>query len=364
MELVAYDPFVLEEEAQAEGVTLYDLDELLAAADFVTLHSAVTPESTRIIDADAIAQMKESAVLINVARGRLVDEEALLEGLNSGRLRAAALDVYDHEPPDGKNGLISHPRVLHTPHLGDSTVEAQHAVATQAVTGMLDALRGINYPNALNLPFPAGLDYSHLRPYMLLAQKLGQLQAHMASEPIIHVDVDVRGETVGGLLRPIATALLKGMLRVMGEPAVNDVNAPLLAESRGIELGQALRLEVADYPNLISCRARWEGGERIISGVLFGGDQPRVVQVDNYHLDANPSGVVLIMQNRDVPGVIGQIGTILAAYEVNIGEWRMGRYAPGNEALSFINLDSDPPPEVLAALGKVKPVTFVTVVRL
>jgi D-3-phosphoglycerate dehydrogenase len=364
MRIVACDPYVLEEDGQAQGVTLLDLDDLLAESDFVSLHTAPTPETIGIIDAEALGHMKKGAVLINVARGALVDEEALREALDSGHLRAAALDVYRSEPPPAGHPLLNHPRVLHTPHLGASTAEAQVAVATQVVRQVLDALRGANFVNAINLPYPPDFDYVRLRPYLRLAEKLGRLQCHMAPAPIHRLEVEVRGEGVSDHVRPIATAMVKGVMRVLGHPAANDVNASLLAEAAGITVGQARGLDVADYPNLISCRALWDGGERLISGVLFGGAEPRVVQVDNYHLDANPTGVLLIMQNRDVPGVIGQIGTILAAYEVNIGEWRMGRYEPGGEALSFINLDSDPPPEVLAALRKVKPVTFVTVIRL
>jgi D-3-phosphoglycerate dehydrogenase len=364
MKVIAYDPYVTEETALALDVTLYDLDDLLAQADYVTLHSAQTPDTIAMINAETISMMKEGAILINVARGKLVDEQALRAALDSGKLRAAAIDVYTSEPPPADHPLIGHPKVLHTPHLGASSTEAQRLVATQIVSQVLNALRGTSFENAINLPFPAGLDFNEVRPYMRLAEKIGELQAHMATDAITRIEVEVRGETVNELVRPIAAALLKGLITVIRGVEANLVNAPQFAEAQGIRVSQIQGLDLADYQNQISCRVVWDGGERVIAGVLFGGSEPRIVQVDGYHLDANPTGWVLIMQNRDVPGVIGQIGTILAAYEVNIGEWRMGRYQPGGEALSFINLDGEPPSTVLDALSKVKPVTFVTLLYL
>ena len=364
MDVIAYDPFVDEETALALDVTLFDLDDLLAQADYVTLHTAQTPDTISMINAETLAMMKDGAILINVARGKLVDAQALRAALDSGKLKAAAIDVFVSEPPPPDHPLLGHPKVLHTPHLGASSIEAQRQVATQIVEQVLAALRGTSFDNAINLPFPAGLDFDEVRPYLRLAEIIGELQAHMAPGAIARVEVEVRGDAVTELVRPIGVALLKGLISVIRGVEANFINAPQLAARQGIHVSQTRGLDLADYQNLISCRVLWDGGERVIAGMLFGGSEPRIVQVDGYHLDANPSGWVLIMQNRDVPGVIGQIGTLLAAYDVNIGEWRMGRYQPGGEALSFINLDGEPPPEVLDALGKVKPVTFVTLLNL
>jgi D-3-phosphoglycerate dehydrogenase len=260
--------------------------------------------------------------------------------------------------------LIGLTNVLHTPHLGASTIEAQRDVATQIVDQTLDALRGKDFRNTINMPFHAGPDFATTHPYMELAEKLGVLQAGLAGGPIRRVEMEVRGDTVDRLVRPVAAALLKGLLERSLADQVNYINAPILAEENGISISQTKGISVADYPNLISCQVYWEGGQRLISGVLFGGTRPRIVQVDNYHLDANPEGVVLIMQNQDVPGVIGQVGTILAAYSINIGEWRMGRHQPGNEAMSFINLDSELPPSVVEALEKIPAVIHVKLVKL
>lgn len=363
MEVIAFDPYVSEEVGRKMGILLVDFDDLLAKADFITLHTAATPETEKLINASSIAQMKPGVRLVNAARGKLIDEAALAEALRSGHVAGAALDVFSKEPPQD-NPLIGLANVLHTPHLGASTVEAQTAVASEIVDQVLDALRGEDYRHALNMPIPGGKAFASARPYVSLAEKIGMLHGALAPSAIQQVEIDVSGEDVDVLMRPVATALLKGLLEGTGGSEVNYINAPLMAEDAGISVSQSTGVTDMDYPNLISCRVHWEGGSRTLSGVLFGGSEPRIVQVDNYQLDANPKGYVLILQNRDVPGVIGQVGTILAAYDVNIGEWRMGRAQPGGQALSFINLDNEPPAPVLEALEKVPAITHVKLVLL
>ncbi|MCA9970666.1 MAG: phosphoglycerate dehydrogenase [Anaerolineales bacterium] len=363
MEVVAYDPYISEEVGRQENVTLVDLDELLPQADYVSLHAALTPETTHLINADTLGQMKPGAILINVARGRLVDEQALAAALQTGRLRAAALDVFAEEPPR-HSPLIGLPNVLHTPHLAASSVEAQRDVAIQIVEQVLDALRQHDFRHAVNMPFQAGPGFRAIRPYMALAETLGRLQARLADGPIEQVEVQVNGDAVAEMVRAIAAALLKGLLHGQVDGPLNSINAPLLAEQRGIHITQTTGIDAIDYANLISCRVSWPGGGRLVSGVLFGGSEPRIAQIDRYRLEARPEGVLLFMQNRDVPGVIGQIGTILAAYEVNIGEWRLGRNQPGGAALSCINLDSVPPPAAIDALKNVAAVTMARLVDL
>lgn len=363
MTVVAYDPYVSEQVGRELDVMLVDLDDLLAQSDWITLHTAATPETKNIIDADTIGQMKRGVRIVNAARGKLIDDDALVQALKEGHIAAAAVDVYRQEPPQN-NPLIGMPNVLHTPHLGASTEEAQRAVATEIVDQVLQALRGQDYRNALNMPIPGGAELAGARPYVSLAEKIGVLHGALAQETIEHVEIEVSGEDVDRLVRPVAAALLKGLFQWSGDESINYINAPLIADERGIAVTQTTGVASIDYPNLISCRVRWSGGQRTLAGVLFGGSEPRIVQVDQYQLDANPKGNVLILQNRDVPGVIGQVGTILAAYDVNIGEWRMGRETPGGEALSFINLDNDPPSPVLEALEKISAITQVKLVKL
>ncbi len=365
MTILAYDPFVSEEVAVDTNVTLVDLDDLLADADYVSLHTALLAETEGLIDAESIGQMKDGVIIINVARGRLINDQDLAAALQSGKVAAAAIDVYRQEPPYAENPLLGLPNVLHTPHLGASTAEAQIVVATQMADQVIKALRGADFPNTLNMPFRVGDGgFAAIRPFMELAEKLGVLHSALVPTPIRRVEVEVQGEVVADLVRAIAAGILKGIVEQESALPVNYINAPVIATDQGITISQARGINRLDYPNMITCRVAWAAGQRTLSGVLFGGSKPRIVQVDQYQLDARPEGVVLIMQNRDVPGVIGRVGTILAEYEVNIAEWRLGRDEPGGQALSFINLDSEPPPAVLDALTAIDGLTAVRLVAL
>jgi len=359
MEILAFDPFVSEDVGRETGVTLVDLEDLLSQSDYITLHAALLPDTEKMINQNTIQQMKDGVTLINVARGKLVDESALAEGLKSGKIKAAGMDVYSVEPPGAENPLIGLPNVLHTPHLGASTFEAQHAVATQIVDQVVNALRETDFQNSVNMPFPAGPGFKTIFPYMILAEKLGQLHASLADHPILRIEIEVHGEDVVGLVRAIAAALLKGVLSTSSSTPINYINAPVHANEQGIAISQTRGKNPIDYPNLVSCRVHWEGGENLLAGMLFGGREPRVIRVNNYTLDAKPEGIILLMQNRDIPGVIGQIGTIMAKNGINIGEWRMGRDKPGGEALSVISLDSQPATSVLEELEKIDAVTQV-----
>jgi D-3-phosphoglycerate dehydrogenase len=214
------------------------------------------------------------------------------------------------------------------------------------------------------MPFEVEGGFAAMRPYLILAETLGRLQAGLADKPIQRVEIEAHGDTVGGIVRAVGAGLLKGLLESRSVVPVNYINAPTLAHEAGISTTQTVGLNDLDYPNLVACRALWDGGQRMLSGVLFGGSEPRVVQVDAIRLEARPEGVVLIMQNRDVPGVIGHVGTLLAAHGVNIGEWRLGRDKPGGTALSFINLDSQPSEAVLGELRAIEGVTQAKVVTL
>lgn len=362
MNVLAYDPYVSEAVGRNMGVTLVDLDDLFAQSDYITLHSVLTKETEKIINAQSISTMKDGAVIINVARGKLIDEQALAEGLASGKIKAAAVDVFSSEPPLD-NPLVGLANVLHTPHLGASTEEAQRNVALEIVEQVVDVLRGVDYRNALNVPFRTGPDFAKMRPYMGLAEKLGVLQQALADGPITRIEVEVTGEGMEEMVRAVAAALLKGVL-AHKYPEANVINAPLFAQEAGIRMEQGYGLRPTDYTHQITCVVHWQGGSRLIAGVLFGNDESRIVQVDGYRIEARPEGTLLFMQNKDVPGVIGQVATLLATYNVNIAEWRLGRTAPGGEALCFVNLDGTPPAAVLDAIGQAPAVTQVKLVQL
>ena len=358
MTVIAYDPYVSEDVARALDVTLVDLEDLWPQADLITLHTAATPETVNMINADSIAQMKDGAIIINVARGTLIDEAALAAALDSGKLAGAAIDVFRNEPPAKAHPLIGHPKVTHTPHLGASSVEAQRNVAIQVVDQVLDALRGTEVRHAVNASFSFGPSFTAARPFIDLAEKLGLLQYHIAADKIERVEIEVVGEALAGLVRPIAASFLKGMVMLCAEERgfdreVNIINAPVVADKLGIHVAQRRGLsDDIEYTNFITCRIFWAGEDEphTVTGTVLGGKYPRVVKISRFFVEGLPKGVVLLLRNHDIPGVIGQIGTLLAAYNVNIAAWQMGRTAPGGEALSFINLDEMPPSPLLNAI--------------
>lgn len=354
MHVIAFDPYIPEERAAALQIELVpDLDELYARADILSLHVPLTRETHRLINREAFAKMKPGVILVNTARGAVVDEEALLEALNSGRVAGAALDTFSEEPPRSPTlqALIAHERVVAVPHLGGSTREAQRLISRQIAQQVLDALGGRDYRNVVNLPFPEGADYRSLSPFMRLAEVLGSLQMQLVRGRIHRVEIDVRGEHLRSAIRPLGVALLKGLLTPILGDAVTFVNAPMLAQERGIQIVEAEQRLLGAYAQAIACRVHSTKETRLIVGALFAGE-PRIVQVDDFPMEALPRGALLVMRSRDVPGVIGRVGTLLGEHGINIAEWRLGRDRPGGTALSFINLDHPAPPAVLEALRR------------
>jgi D-3-phosphoglycerate dehydrogenase len=358
MNVIAYDPYVDDAAMRGSEVMLVDLDELLARADFISLHAPLTDETKRLIGVDEILQMKDGVYLINTARGALIDEEAVAVGVKTGKVAGAAVDAFTREPPIG-SPLLGLPNVITTPHLGASTREALSAIAIEIVQQTLDALRGLDYRQVVNLPFVGGVEFKAIRPHLVLAEKIGSLHRQLARGEVKRVEVEAHG-SFAGLIKPLTMALLKGLL---GERA-NYINAPALAAECGIAVTQARGLPLVDYPNLLSCRVGWEAGSRLVAGTLFANEEARIVQMDGFRLDGLPVGTVLVMTNDDVPGVIGRVGTLLGARAINIAEWRLGRDRPGGRALSFINLDDDVPPGVLAELRSLPGIADARVVRL
>lgn len=364
MTVIAFDPYISDEVARELKVTLVELDELLERSDFISLHTALTSETRGLINSEAIARMKPGVRLVNCARGALVDEMALVDALCSRHIAGAALDVYADEPLPPDSPLRELPDVVLTPHIAASTLEAQRDVGTQIVDQVLAALRGEDFRNAVNMPVVDAGIFRMLSPYLTLAEKLGSLQMQLAEGRVKRVEVEFQGEEVADHVKPLTVALLKGLLDPITDTPVNYISAPHLAMQRGISVSETRGLPTPNYANLLSCRVLWEDGERLISGSLLGHEFPRVVQIDTFRIDAQPEGIVLIMESIDTPGVIGRVGTLLGAHDINIAEWRLGRVAPGGQALSFINLDLPAPAEVLAKLVQLENVTRVRQVRL
>jgi D-3-phosphoglycerate dehydrogenase len=356
MKVVAYDPYLGAELADEIRVELTDLDRLFEEADVVTLHTPLTDETEGMVDAERLARMKPGGWLVNCARGGLVDERAVAAALSDGRLAGAAFDVYEEEPPEG-SPLLGLANVVLTPHLGASTIEAQRDVSVQVVDQVLNALQREEYRNAVNLPFVTG-DLLELRPWLDLAERLGRLGISLAPGQLKSVELETRGPEVEPHARSLIVALLRGVLTPALGDGVNYVNAAHLAAERGIAVRRTARASAAEYANLLGCRIRTEEGVRSVAGTLFH-SHPRAVEIDGYHLDAPPEGHALLVWNRDVPGVIGRVGTLLGDARVNIAEWRLGRVAPGETALAFINVDNPVPAETIQALEAIEGVTAV-----
>lgn len=349
MKVQVYDPYVNESQIQGMQVKLVGLDVLLANADIVSLHCAATPETRHLINLEALTQMKHGALLINTAHGSIVDEQALLSVLDSGRLGGAALDVFAREPHP-ENRLLNHPKVLHTPHLGDSTVEAQHDLGVMIVQQVLDALRGVDYRNVVNMPVIDGQPFPVMLPYLRLAEGIGRLHYHMADGDIRRVLVELKGEEFRDLVKPMTVALLKGLLTPILGDQVNYVNAPILAHDRGIYTNQVKGLDSTDYKNLLSCQVQSLHSEMVVAGALFNHTDPHVVQIDEYRTDFPLEGTILIIGSYDIPGVIGRVGLFLAENNINIADWRTGRAERGGQTLSMATLDEPLPDEILEAL--------------
>jgi len=353
MTVIAYDPYIAEEIAERIHVELVgELDELLSRADFITVHTPLNNETRGMVAADEIAKMKDGVRIVNAARGGIIEERALYDGLTSGKIAGAALDVYSSEPPKTEllEKLNALPNVVNTPHIGASTYESQQGVAVQIAQQVLDALRGDNYQNVANMPFAEGVDYRSLAPYMILAEKIGALQMQLIHGRVGRVEVEYRGEELEPHTKLLTVGLLKGMLAPILSETVNYVNAPRMAADRGILVSQARHPAAEDYINVILCRVTSDKESRLIGGALFLRTEPRIVLIDNIRLDAAADGWTLVMTSHDEPGVMGLVGTMLGEHGVNIAHWHMGREEQGGKQISIINIDSPADKAVLEAI--------------
>ncbi|MBZ0287228.1 MAG: phosphoglycerate dehydrogenase [Anaerolineae bacterium] len=350
MTVLAYDPYLSEEQVSDERILLVGLKELLSRSDFVSIHVAATRETSRLFDAETIAQMKPGARLINTSHGGVLDESAVAQALKDGHLAGVAVDVYAEEPPYN-SPLVGLDNVIHTPHIGDNTVEATQDVSTQIVQQVLDALRGVDYRNVVNMPFMPGVDFESTRPYLRLAECIGTMLHTLARNPVRRVAVEYRGDEIGGLVKPLTVALLKGLLMPILGDKVNYINAPVLAAERGMQVTQTKGLKTGDYANLVSCQVTLEDGEEIVmSGTLLDHSEPHIVQINQYKMNFVPEGHLLIMGSFDQPGVIGRVGTLMATNNVNIASWQTGRAQPGGHTLTVLTLDQPLPETVLNQL--------------
>ncbi|MFA7586394.1 MAG: phosphoglycerate dehydrogenase [Novosphingobium sp.] len=345
MKVVAFDPFLTPERAVEMGVEKADLDTLLARADFITLHTPLTDQTRNILSRENLAKTKKGVRIINCARGGLVDEEALKEGLDSGHIAGAALDVFVTEPAK-ESPLFGTPNFICTPHLGASTTEAQVNVALQVAEQMADYLVNGGVTNALNMPSLSAEEAPKLKPYMALAEKLGSLVGQLAHDNLDKISIEVEGAAAQLNIKPITGAVLAGLMRRYSD-TVNMVNAPFMAKERGLDVREVRHDREGIYHTLVRVTVTTSQGERSVAGTLFGNSQPRLVEIFGISIEADLEGHMLYIVNEDAPGFIGRVGTLLGETGINIGTFHLGRRFAGGEAVLLLSLDSAIPQDVL-----------------
>ncbi len=349
MKVVAYDPFLSVERAREMGIEKVDLDTLFARSDVITLHTPLTEGTRNIIDAKAIAKMKAGVRIINCARGGLVVEEDLKAAIEAGKVAGAALDVFKVEPAR-ENGLFGMDKVVCTPHLGASTAEAQENVALQVAEQMADYLLSGAVTNAINMPSVSAEDAPKLKPYMVLASQLGGLAGQLTEEAICEVTVEFGGHVAALNTKPLTAMVLEGLLKPMNE-AVNMVNAPVVARDRNIKVSEIRSDSAGDYTTLIRLVVTTEGRKRSVSGTLFGGGKPRIVEIEGIPIEAELGAHTLYVVNQDKPGFIGSLGSLLGGEGVNIATFHLGRAASGGDAILLAQVDQ---PLTEALIAKVR----------
>ncbi|MBE9228977.1 phosphoglycerate dehydrogenase [Phormidium sp. LEGE 05292] len=353
MKLLAYDPFISTERAEQIGCRLVDMDLLFREADYITLHIPKTPETTHLINAEVLGKMKPTARIINCARGGIIDEAALAEAVKEGKIAGAALDVFEKEPL-GESPLREMGKdVILTPHLGASTAEAQVNVAIDVAEQIRDVLLGLPARSAVNIPglYPDVLE--KLKPYMRLAETLGNLVSQLAGGRVESLNVHLQGELATNDSKPIVIAALKGLLYQALRERVNYVNAGIEAKERGIRVIETRDNAVRDYAGSLHLEAKGSLGEHSVTGALLGDGEIHITDINEFPINVPPTHHMLFTLHRDMPGIIGKIGSLLGSFNVNIASMQVGRKIVRGDAVMVLSLDDPLPEGVLAEILKV-----------
>jgi D-3-phosphoglycerate dehydrogenase len=340
MKVIAHDPFLSEAARAAAEVELVSFDAMLARADAISIHVPRTPETAGLLNDAAFEKMRPGVLIINAARGGIVDEAALLRALDAGRVGGAAMDVFEHEPPSADDPLIQHDRVICTPHLGASTEQAQVNVAIAVAEQVRDYLVDGIVGNALNVPSISKELYAQIRPYLELGEKLGRFQGQLCPGSIDRIEIEYSGDAARLEVAPITVSILKGILESVDDE-VNLVNAPLIAAAHDIEVVESKSSRSRDFASAIATRVIG-CGNRYIVGAVFHGGQPRIVRIDDFMLEAIPTGSTLFIQNHDQPGVVGTVGTVLGRGGINISRMQLALIPERSLAAMLVNIDPAP----------------------
>ena len=366
MEILAYDPYVSPRIAKDQEVSLGKLDEVFAESDFLSLHAALTPETKHMINSANLAKMKTGIRLVNCARGELVDEAALLNAIESGQVAAAGLDVFETEPPvpdSPASKLMKHPHVVATPHIAGSTEEAQEIVGLHIAQQLRDYLRDGIVRNAVNLPSVTAEEFKKLEPYIELGEKLGAFLAQISGGRMNRVSISYDGGLAQVNTHTVRNAVLKGVLNVALADKANLVNAGTLAEERGLEVEELRSRRRINFSNSLGVALQAEGVSPSILGMVGMNGGLRILGINDIDIEVPLKGKILFIKNKDVPGVIGRIGTILGAAKITIANFALGRGQDADGALGVVNVDHDVPEKVLLEIGDVPAVSEVRLIR-
>ncbi|HXE91960.1 MAG TPA: phosphoglycerate dehydrogenase [Terriglobales bacterium] len=367
MPLLAHDPFISTAVARELGVELESLDDVFAAADYLTLHVGLTPQTAGMISAEAIARMKKGVRLINCARGELIDEAALAAALQSGQVAGAALDVFAEEPPR-HSPLLGLENVVVTPHIAGSTREAQEAVGYQIALQVKEYLKRGVIQNAVNVPSVSHEEYVEMQPYIVLGERLGAFLAQVADGNLEEISLRYSGVLAEWKTDLIRNAAIKGILNQMLAEKANLVNAASLAAERGIQLHESKKQKTpgGGAGSVLSVLLKTSAGERLVKGAVLHGNRPRLLAVDEIDIEAPLEGHLIYLRNRDVPGVIGRVGTILGQHGINIADFSLGRRerdGKSSQAIAVVHVDDPVPPLVLEELRTIEAVTAARAIK-
>jgi D-3-phosphoglycerate dehydrogenase / 2-oxoglutarate reductase len=363
MSTLAYDPYVSSKIAGEQNVTLGSLDEVLKAADYISLHASLTPATQHIINSKTLALTRPGVHIVNCARGELVNEADLLAALESGQVGGAGLDVFEKEPPqDGK--LVLHPNVIATPHIAGSTEEAQETVGIKIAEQVRDYLLEGVARNAVNIPSLSAEEYRKLQPYLQLGEKLGAFLAQISGERLEEVRISYDGGLAELNTHPVKNAVLKGILAQVLSEQVNLVNAAALTVSRGIEVVELRSSRRADFSNSLGIALRTDTESCSGLGMVGLQGATRLLGVNDIDIEAPLKGTILFIRNKDVPGVIGRVGTLLGDHKVNIANFALGRHQTAGEAIGLVNVDNAVPEEVLNEIRAIPAVRLALVVEI
>jgi D-3-phosphoglycerate dehydrogenase len=364
MKVVAFDPYLSFEKAQALGIESVSLESLFKQSDYITVHTPLTDDTKHVISDKQFDMMKKGVRILNCARGGIIDEAALIKAIESGRVAGAALDVYEDEPPAKDSKLLKMDKVVLTPHLGASTEEAQVNVAIDIANTVRDILLGRCIRNAVNMPCVDPEVFKVIEPYLKLSEKIGSIITQVVEGHIKKVKIRYVGDIMKYDLSPFTVSVMKGMLAPILQETVNFVNALVIAKERGINVVESKTAEIQDFASLIIVEAETDKAKSLVAGTLFTKTDPKIVKINEFWVDSVPEGNMLFVFNRDVPGIIGEIGTIFGKNNINIASVSFGRDVKGGNAVSVWNVDSDVTKKVLDEIKKAKNIQEVKLAKL